>query len=160
MSVESAVITAVEHTAEGAATSVAGSVVGAAASASNPISSFGTALKVGTYIAGAALMGFMLWKLWSFIETAAADAAAVKTLTSQVSDLKSVNAANEAAFKAKLAERDIVVAKTNKLADDLAAAKATVEAQREELRHAPSTANYRATPADQQFLDGLRKPTR
>jgi hypothetical protein len=156
MSVESTILSTVEHTAEGAATSVIGGVV----SASNPISAFGTALKVGAYIAGAALAAYCVYRLVSFVDQAAEDHAARATLTSQVSDLKAVNASNEAAFKVKLAENEIIVGKTNRLADELAALQSKVTATRENVRHGPSSSSYKPSPDDLSFLDGLHQSTR
>ena len=152
MSVGFSVASAVENAAEGAASSVVGTVVTSA-------SPFGW-VKVGFYVAGAALAAYCVYRLVSFVDRAAEDHAARAVLTSQVSELKSVNAAAEAAFKARLAENEIIVARGNRLASDLATLQLKIAATRENVRHGPSTSSYKPTADDLNFLDGLRQPTR
>ena len=156
MSVESGLITAVKHTAEGAATSVAGSLVGAAASASNPISAFGTALKVGTYVAGAALMGFMIWKLWSFVEMAAEDHAVRASQAAQIITDAKTNKDNLKAAADDLAQRDAVISKLNVVQADERLRAAALQTKLETMSHAKPSTGCKPSAAVTDLLNGLR----
>jgi hypothetical protein len=135
---------------------VAGGAVSVATTAANPIWLYA---KIGGVVVVGAALSYLGYRAVSFVEQAAQDHASVATLTSQVGELKGVNAANEVAFKAKLAKDTVVVVKTSKLQDDLTALRAQTATQRKGLRNGPSTSGYKPTPDDQRFLDGLRKQT-
>ena len=151
MSIESKVISQVEHTVAGAA----GSVVGTAVSAANPLTAVFGWLKVAGYVAASALAAFLVWKVVSFVEQAAADHAAVQVVTAQLATATKANADNLAAANTAAAEHEAVIVAANAAAAAARTRAAQLAADLETRRHAPHPTICRPGVASP-LLDRLR----